>query len=199
MALAIGLGWLRQGGALHWVAASRTTDASTSQLTQLGLNVEELHQKRRFIVEDWYTYSLGQKPVGGYESLKVSELSINLAKGWMRAPPAPDRIIIVDNFSILDRFNDEKSWVEFTLGRAIPGGQARKITIIRGLMEGVHSPWAYKQMEAGHDGIIDFRLDESGEETRNLVRIRNLRNAAFDSRWHKLNLSNNFEFTVSKS
>lgn len=160
-----------------------------------GVNVDELERKEKLTIEDWYTYTLGQKPKDGYDSLKVSELSIEFAKGWMRGPPRPERIIIVDNYSILDTFNEEKSWVEFTLSRVFPGGQARQITIIRCLMIGVHSPWAYKQLEAGHDGIIDFRLDDSEEEVRNLVRIRNLRNAPFDSKWHTVKLSSAFDIS----
>ncbi len=52
------------------------------------------------------------------------------------------------------------------------------------LIRGVHSEWLYRTLEAAHDGIIDFRLDEAGEETRNLIRVRSMQNVGFDSRWH---------------
>jgi len=36
-----------------------------------------------------------------------------------------------------------------------------------GAVKGVYSEYVYKSLEATVDGIIDFKLEESGEETRN--------------------------------
>ena len=74
----------------------------------------------------------------------------------------------------------------------------RQITTLNGIIDGIHSDWAYKQLEVAVDGIIDFKLDESGEETRDIMRIRNMKNASYDRRWHQLKIKENFEVTLEK-
>ncbi len=65
--------------------------------------------------------------------------------------------------------------------------------MVRGLMDGVHSDWAYKQLESAHDGIIDFKFDKTSDPPRNQMRIRTMRNVPFDGNWHQLKTSENFE------
>jgi KaiC/GvpD/RAD55 family RecA-like ATPase len=70
---------------------------------------------------------------------------------------------------------------------------------LTGIIRGIHSDWAYKNKEASVDGIVDFKLDESGEVPRNLIRIRSMRNVGFDGRWHQLRVNDeNFEVTLEK-
>ena len=116
----------------------------------------------------------------------------------MRGPPIPDYLRIWDTNSHFARFNEEKVWIEYELTRVIPTGHLRQSTGIGGIIRGVHSDWVYKQLEAAYDGVVDFRLDSEGEEIINRMRIRSMRNVAFDSRWHDLKLTNNFEVTIEK-
>ncbi len=171
-----------------------------SQLGQLGLHPEVLEEEGKLKIWDWYTPTLGQKSKEKLplESLKISDLSIWYSKEMMRLAPDPNLLRIFDNISTLARFNDDKSWIEFALTRAIPAASLQKSTTIRGLMRGVHSEWVYMQLEGAHDGIIDFRLDETGEETINSVRIRTMRNVGFDSRWHPLKIGENFEIGLDQ-
>ena len=74
----------------------------------------------------------------------------------------------------------------------MPALAPRQITQLIPFMSGIHS-WAYKQLEAAVDGIVDFKLDETTDPAQNLIRIRNLRNVGFDGRWHELNIAENFE------
>lgn len=74
----------------------------------------------------------------------------------------------------------------------------RKNTFICGIMKGVHSDWVYRQLEGAVDGVIDFKVEESGDEVRNLMRIRVMRNVGFDSRWQQLKIGDNFEVTLEK-
>ena len=62
---------------------------------------------------DWYTTTLGRvsKEKRGADSLKVADLSIHVSQVRMRGPPAPDTLAIGEDISVLDRFNDEKSWL----------------------------------------------------------------------------------------
>jgi KaiC/GvpD/RAD55 family RecA-like ATPase len=199
-ALTIAAGWLRTGGSVSYIAHSQSPDDVRSQLRRLGLPVEELEQKDRLWITDLYTLSLGQKSKEkfGPESLKVADLSIWIAREAMVESPAPEFLVIAENGSTLDRFNDEKNWVELYLTRPIPMAKPRKVTQLIGFMAGIHSNWAYKQLEAAVDGIVDFKVEDVGEETRDLMRIRTMRNMQFDRRWHELTMSETFRVLLQK-
>jgi len=197
--LTIAAEWLRTGGPLAYYVDTQAPDRIRSRLRQLGVNTDALEKGDLLRIIDWYTVTLGQKSQEkfAYDSLKVADLSIWFSK-FLKGPPEGAWLNIVDNYSTLARFNDEKAWVEFALTRAIPavlpGGQVGIIGIIRG----VHSEWAIKQLEAAVEGVLDFKLEEIGDETRNLIRVRNMRNVSFDARWHRLKTAENFEVTLEK-
>jgi KaiC/GvpD/RAD55 family RecA-like ATPase len=131
-------------------------------------------------------------------SLKVADMSIQFAKEQVPGPPIPEFLGIMDNASVQARFNDEKAWIEFALTRAIPSSYTRKSTSIDGILRGAHSEWAYTQLEAAYDGIIDFKLEEDGRSTRDLIRIRSMRDVLYDREWHELRIGHNFEVTLTK-
>ncbi len=162
--------------------------------------MDELESKDKLMIRDSYSASLGlkSKEKHAIPSLKVADLSITVAKTLKESTANPDFLRIVDDESSLARFNDEKSWVEFVLTRVFARGALTKSPSIRGLITGVHSEWVYKRLEAAADGIIDFKLEESGEETKNMIRIRTMRNVSFDSRWHQLKVGENFEVMLEK-
>ncbi len=109
--------------------------------------------------------------------------------GWIR---------IADNISTLGRFNDEKAWIEFFLTRAFPSiaFEGGRTTTLHCILRGVHSNSVYEQFEAASDGVIDLKVEEVGEEVRNLIRVRTMRDVEFDSRWHRLSIGENFEVTL---
>jgi KaiC/GvpD/RAD55 family RecA-like ATPase len=193
-------GWIKTGGGLNYTALGQSPTSIRSQLKDLGLDASELEKNEQLRILDGYTATLGQKSMEKYvyESLKTADLSIDFAKGLMVDPPIPDRLRIADNISVLARFNDEKTLVEFYNSRVIPAAQIRQSTLVSGVMKDVHSAWYLKQMEAVSDGIIDLKLDDTGEEPRNLMRIRAMRKVAFDGRWHELKVKENFEVTLDK-
>ena len=125
-------------------------------------------------------------------------MSLWVSKQVMHPADVPDSLRIADNISQVARFNDEKAWVEYALSRMIPAAAMRKETAIRGITRGIHSDWAYRNLEAAVDGIIDFKLEESSEEPRNLIRIRSMRTVGFDGRWHPLKIGENSEVTIDK-
>jgi KaiC/GvpD/RAD55 family RecA-like ATPase len=198
--LTIAGGWLRTGGSVSYIAHSQSPDEVRSQLHSLGVAVEELEQKDRIWITDLYTASVGRKSREKFapESLKVADMSIWIAREAMADSPAPEFLVIADNGSVLDRFNEEKNWVELYLTRPIPMGKSRQLTQIMGFMSGIHSSWAYKQLEAAVDGIVDFKLDETSDSVKSLMRIRSLRKVGFDGRWHRLKFAENLEVTIEK-
>lgn len=204
----IAAGWVTTGGRVHYNLSTRLPNQLRSTLKLLGLDMEQLEKNEKLIILDWYTATLAGRETQekyAFNTLKVSDLSIRFlkaAKGDAGAgiplPLSPDILRVMDDISFLARFNDEKSLVEFLLARFIPHAWKGFGVVVAGVMRGAHSDWFYRQLEAQVDGIIDFKLEEAGEEPENLMRIRNMRNVSFDSRWHKLKVGENFEVTLEK-
>jgi KaiC/GvpD/RAD55 family RecA-like ATPase len=105
---------------------------------------------------------------------------------------------IFDDFSILGRFNDDKSWVELVLTRLVPVSFSRKETGIRGVMRGVQDDRIYTRLEGAFDGIVDFRVEEGAEKPENKVRIRSMLTVPYDPDWHKLRITENFEVILEE-
>jgi len=198
--LTILAGWLETGGKVSYHATAQSPEKIRSQLERLGLNSDESENAGNLEIWDWYTCMLGRKSQERLfiDSLKVADLSIWWSKHRMAGQPTPNVLRIVDDLSGLARANDEKTWVEFMVTRVIPSASVLKSTRIVGVISGVHSDWAYKTLEAAHDGIIDLKLEEAWEETRVLMRIRSMRNVGFDRHWHRLSFSDNFEVSLDK-
>jgi len=70
--LTIAAGWLKTGGSVSYIAQSQSPEDLRSQLRQLGIAVDELEQKDRLWITDFYTLSLGRKSKEQYvpESLR---------------------------------------------------------------------------------------------------------------------------------
>jgi KaiC/GvpD/RAD55 family RecA-like ATPase len=83
------------------------------------------------------------------------------------------------------------------LTRVFPIGPVKKSTLVLGIMRGVHSVWAYKQLEGSADGIVDFKLDEVDGKIRDLMQIRTMRNVHFNRELTELKVGENFEITLS--
>ena len=184
--ITIAAGWIRTGGKVSYLADSHPPDDVRERLRTLNLNPAELEDTDRLWITDFYTAGIvGRKSKERFStgSLKAADLSIWIAKEVLHEEPDPDFLIIDDNTSVLDRFNEEEHWVELLLSRIFPMAKARQITQFTSVMAGeVHSEWAYKHLEAAADGILDFKLDEQAGETRDLMRVRSMWNMGFDRR-----------------
>ena len=197
--------WLRAGGEVGYNVAAQPPDSLRSQLRKLGLNVEEFEAVGKLEIWDWYTATLGQKSKEkfvGSSTLKAADLSIEIGRAELKPAMAgetyPEYLRIWDNCSMMARFNDDKAWVEFLLTRVFPSGFHSKSTFMVGVIRGIHSDWVYRQLEDAADGVIDFKIDEIDEETRDVFRIRSVRNVPFDRRWHSLKIGENLEVSVEK-
>jgi KaiC/GvpD/RAD55 family RecA-like ATPase len=181
----ISAGWLGTGGGVSYSAWAQSPESIRARLRGLGLQTEALEAKDTLKIWDGYTLTLGQKSSEKhhFESVMVADLSIGFLDRTRRDV---DRIRVVDDWSAYARFNEDKSWVEFMLTRAIPSGPLWQSTAIVGLMNGVHSEWVYRRLEGACDALIDFKLEEEGKSARDLIRIRSMRNVHFDREWHQL-------------
>lgn len=214
--LSITAEWLKTGGVVSYHVAAQPPENIRSQLSQMGLDVQKLETDEKLHVFDWYTATLGRKSTEKYAfyNLRVTDLSVLFGKylmaspdsdptssisGFVMAPqPSPDWLRILDDISCLARFNEEKNWVEFVRTRIIPIGSLWKSTGIGGIIRGIHSDWAYKNLEAAFDGVTDIKLDESTEEAKSMIRIRSMRNVGFDAHWHPLKVDENSEVVIEK-
>jgi len=197
--------WLRAGGDVGYNVAAQRPDNIRSQLEKLGLNVKELEADGKLEIWDWYSATLGQKPkdaLVGASSLKAADLSISIAQDELKPAMAgeayPEYLRIWDNSSVLARFNEDKAWVEFLLTRIFPSGSYTKSTLLVGLIRGVHTEWVYGQLEDAADGVIDYKLEEIGEETSDVLRIRSMRSVGYDRKWHRVNIGENLEVTIER-
>jgi KaiC/GvpD/RAD55 family RecA-like ATPase len=200
--------WLRGGGEVGYNVAAQHPDKLRSQLRRLGLNAEDLETGGKLEIWDWYSATIGQKsrePRLGASSLKAADLSIAIAQDELKPALAgetyPEYLRIWDNCSVMARFNDDKAWVEFLITRIFPSASYNKSTLIVGVIRGIHSDSVYRQLEDAADGVIDFKIEEIGEssgKTRDLIRIRSMRNVAFDRKWHRLKIGDNLEVSLEK-
>ena len=198
--LTIAAGWLNTGGKLTYLLSSRAPDDVRSQLTRLGIDVQRLEGNDTLQIWDAYSVTLGFQSREKYrmEYLNVGDLRISVPRGFMRQPPSPDLMYITENSSVLARFNDEKSWIEYQLTRVFPSVSMTKAKNIRGISVGVHSDSVYKQLEGAVDGVVDLKVEEVEGELHNFIRVRKMLNAKFDARWHRLKVNDNFEITLEK-
>ena len=197
--------WLRAGGEVGYNVTVQPPDNLRFQLRKLGMNVEDLETRGKLEIWDWYTATLGQKSKErfvGSSTLKAADLSIDIGREELRPAMAgetyPEYLRIWDNCSVMARFNDDKAWVEFLLTRLFPSGFHSKSTFIVGVIRGIHSDSVYRQLEDAADGVIDFKIGEIDEETRDVFRIRSMRNVPFDRRWHQLKIGDNLEVSLEK-
>lgn len=192
-------GWLKTGGRVVYDLAAQPLDKIRLQLKRLGLESEILESEKRLSLVDHYALTLGMKSTTpGVDSMKVADLSLYKRAELLRGSADPDLLCFTDNTSIWARFNEERSWIEYLLARSLPSTRLTKSTYIRGVMRGVHTDWAYRHFEDANDVIIDFKLDETGDETRDFMRIRSSRNVPFDRKWHQLKIGENLEVVLEK-
>ena len=192
--------WLRTAGSIGYYSIAKPPESARSQLKRFGIDAERLEAEGRLTIYDLYTCQLGQKSKEKHalESLKVSDLSIWLSRALKSASPDPNLLWIVDSFSPITRFNDEKSFIEWVLTRVVPYASGEQSIGIWGVLLGVHSDQVYKQLEASSDAVLQFKVEQSGEEVKNLIRITYMRNLRFNSMWHSLKIAENFEITLEK-
>lgn len=201
--LTVAAGWLKSGGAVSYNTAAQPSQVRL-KLAKLGLDVQKLEKEdyRGLRIWDWFAATRGAKSNErlAIASLKVADLSIFTMGDTKREDygPNPEQLLVMDDLSSLSRFNDERTWVEYELTRDFSLVTRYELTGLSGLLTGIHSDSVYKRLEAAADDVIDFKIEESGGEVVNQMRIRTMRNVRLDSRWHRLKVEENFEVTLEK-
>jgi KaiC/GvpD/RAD55 family RecA-like ATPase len=206
-----------------YLAMSRTPEEVRQNLVALGLDVPNAEKAGLLAIEDWYSASLtgGRVDHSGRDarifqqtgtglrvlSLKVADLSVEWLKSSKTGPQPiydivdfwpPGSLIIVESFSTILRFNEERAFVEWIESRVNPSERKRRSITIQGFVRGIHTDQLYRLMENASDGVVDIRVVERGDETRNLLRVRGLKGQRHDTRWHEIVIKSNGEATLAE-
>jgi len=104
-------------------------------------------------------------------------------------------LAIVESFSVLLRFNEEKAFLEWFENR----NMQRKLKRINlhGFGRGLHSDQFYKRLENVLDGVVEVRVMEREDQVKNLVRVTSLKGQPHDTRWHEIQIKPNGEATLA--
>jgi KaiC/GvpD/RAD55 family RecA-like ATPase len=213
VATTIAARFLESKSHVGYLAMSRPPEAVKLSLSALGVNVTDPEKAGLLAVEDWYSATLTGGRVerqGGHSSLfelvegnlrvlslKVADLSVEWLKSSKSGPHPvydvvdhwpPGSLVIVESFSSILRFNEERAFMEWMESRVNPGERKRGSITIQGFVRGIHSDQLYKLVENAGDGVIDLRVLERGEEMRNALRVRSLKGQPHDSRWHEIEI-----------
>ncbi len=169
---------------------SRDPRELRSDIGRLGVP-ENLEREGRLRICDWYTITTGRPSTEQYalNSLKVSDLRIDHLdpkRSTTIGTGGRSRIAFHENVSVLLRFNDEKSMLEYYASRGVPNVRLYERLSLDWLATGIHSASFYKALENTVDGVIDVKLREKGDGLVNVIRVRNLKGLAHDTRWLEL-------------
>jgi KaiC/GvpD/RAD55 family RecA-like ATPase len=217
---------IQNGGNVAFNAMARSPEEIENELSTLGVDVPRAFKEGRLSINDWYSATLSGGRIepltpgaSVFEdrdtqkgskclSLKVQDLSVEFLKDskvsressrFYRPDWPAGTLNVVDSFSALLRFNDEKSTADYFESRLFPEQRkAQRITIM-GLVRGIHSDWLYKRTEAATDGVVDIRVMEEEGKARNFVRVRSLRGQPHDSAWHQIEIKPNGEAGLVRS
>jgi KaiC/GvpD/RAD55 family RecA-like ATPase len=198
-----------------YLAMARSVDEVKQSLFDIGIDVNQTKALERLVVEDWYsaTRSGGRLESTGAEvfertrdglrvrSLRIADLSVDWLKTSKSGPRVYDivdfwpagSLVIVESFSSILRFNEEKPFMEWLESRVNPEERRRKSITLQGVVRGIHSDWLYKRMESACDGVVDVRVMERADETKTFLRVRSLKGRPHDARWHEIEVKSNGE------
>jgi KaiC/GvpD/RAD55 family RecA-like ATPase len=203
LVLTLAAGALERGHLVDLTCLEHDPDMVRADLRTMGVAVGELSAgdvpRLRFI--DGYSVAIGQssKEKYSYPSMNISDHSIDVL-GVMKAKPEEDkwrgRVCFCDNLSVMLRYNSEKSFIDFHATRLLPSLRGRRRTHFLSFTKGVHSDLFYKSMESLADGILDLKLDSSGEEPVNMLRLRSFKRGPHNPRWQKLQVKPDFSVSI---
>ncbi len=210
--------WVKSGRRAGWVAMARPREDVRNDLARLGVNVLESERAGMLLVDDWHSATLGLEPVSGLAneivegeggpynrilSLKVSDWSVHFLK--MVKEGLKDvgddwplgALAIADSISPALRFNDEKPYLEWLENRVNPWQRRSMGVTFQGVVSGLHSELFYKRMENTADGVMDVKVMEREDQTKNYLRIRGFKGQRYDSSWHEIDIKSNGEAILS--
>lgn len=212
VATTIAAHYLHAGSRALYVAMARPRETIVKALTRLGIDVAANENSGLLRIDDWYSASLSpeqsaDQAVSAVDdrylritTVKVADLSLHSSKE-LRGQSTLSKwgseqigaLTVGESFSMLLRFNEEKTFLEWFESRDLPLQRKVGRISLMGFARGVHSDSFYGRIESATEGLIDVRVIEREDEAGSFLRVRNLKDQPHDARWHKIEIKPNGE------
>lgn len=211
---------IRDGFRALYVATARPRTRVVDDLTKQGVDIS--NKEHGFLrVDDWYSQTLNpeQSKVSAsgqafevvedkylrYSSVHVGDLSIMMMRQIRKQVQTLPKwshdqsgvLSVGESFSVLLRFNEEKTFLEWFENRNIALQRSYGRVNLHGFGRGLHSDWFYRRLENIADGVLEVRVMERDDQVKNMLRITNLKGQPHDSRWHEVDIRPNGEAVLS--
>lgn len=173
-------------------------------LQSLGTDVKRMEEQDSLRILDSHSVTTGlqnpdrpQAVPDAYQSrtLNVQDMGIDLERQIREGLPEKQKkwLHIDDDTTVLCRYNEEKTILDYKRTRWVPYARSRELTEVAALVTDTASQGFYREFESFSDGIFDFRSREESGRMEHHVRVRTLRGKACDTSWHRLTLTENGE------
>jgi KaiC/GvpD/RAD55 family RecA-like ATPase len=190
-------------------------------LAKQGIDVASKEQAGVLRVDDWYSptlnpeqsrlsgpgeaYEIIDRKYARYSSVHVGDLNISMLRQIRKQvstlPQWSDDqsgvLAIVESFSVLLRFNEEKAFLEWFENRNLPLQRELGRVNLHGFGRGLHSEWFYRRLENVADGVLEVKSMERDDQLRTIVRVSGLKGQPHDARWHEIEIRPNGEAVLS--
>lgn len=195
---------LREGVKTEYHTFQRAPKEIRKPLAKLGVDVEAIEVKGRFVIIDSHTVQtrLGtSETLEGVvsQSVKLADWSIGFGQLLKAGPQKEDLgwLHIDDNTGVLLEYNQEKDFIDLWRTRVIPYIRDNESVLIYSVIAGIASDAFYKKLESLSDAVIDFKSEERDGRLDQLVRTGSMRGRTVDSRWRRLQLLDTGEVTMA--
>ncbi len=189
---------LERGTKTEFHVFQHTPGEIREALNGIGVDIARHEKEGRFRIMDSYTPTTPLKASAQGKESFISGTAPNVS-GWSRSIESGFRrgfreeekewLHIDDNEGILLQYNKEEKVADGWRTTFLPMAKSRRLLALHALVTETASPSYYRKREANADAVIDFRAREEKGGVRSYVRLRVLRGRKFDSRWRRLELS----------
>ncbi len=179
---------LGAGEVVSFFDYTRFPNQVRQDLRALGSDIDALEEEGKFHLYDGYSATLGVKSKEklSFESLKVADMSLYFLKMTKDENPIKNDIGFSDNGTVVARYNDEKTFLDWYATRVIPRVRLHDRISFTAFVSGVHSASFYKSIEDICDGVIDVKFDDSKGTPLTKLRVRAFKLGQFNGSWRRV-------------
>ena len=182
---------LKKNETCIYVTTSETPEEFELSMKNLGLDIRLFKEKNNMLIVDGCSWKLGKKSSskfavdGQHNYLTSMSIAINKAKKNLR-----NIRFIFDSISELAALSDNASTINYI--RSLTG----KIRLEGGkafftVATGAHDDHFMNLLRLTFDGILEMRLDDSGNEIKRLLRVFSLKGIKHKTLWIPFEITDN--------